>query len=114
MRLTTNDAFDNQFKNNKQNKNKINKLQIQCKNSTQLNQGLKYLCIYGFQILQNLQKKSADRRGRMNRKDKDGLTKSNLILKVNHPIKSNNPKSKINNTTTSVYIDKQKPKALID
>jgi len=50
----------------------------------------------------------------MNRKDKDGLTKSNLILKVNHPIKSNNPKSKINNTTTSVYIDKQKPKALID
>ncbi|XP_041563650.1 uncharacterized protein LOC108149735 isoform X3 [Drosophila elegans] len=32
-------------------------------------------------ILQNLQKKSADRRGRMNRKDKDGLTKSNLILK---------------------------------
>lgn len=34
MRLTTNDAFDNQFKNNKQNKNKINKLQLQCKNST--------------------------------------------------------------------------------
>ncbi|KAH8232997.1 hypothetical protein KR026_002903 [Drosophila bipectinata] len=32
-------------------------------------------------ILQNLQKKSADRRGRMHRKDKDGLTKSNLILK---------------------------------
>ncbi|XP_067629788.1 uncharacterized protein Ih isoform X3 [Eurosta solidaginis] len=32
-------------------------------------------------ILQNLQKKSADRRGRMHRKDKDGVTKSNLILK---------------------------------
>ncbi|XP_037904898.1 uncharacterized protein LOC119647771 isoform X4 [Hermetia illucens] len=32
-------------------------------------------------ILQNLQKKSADRRGRMHRKDKEGLTKSNLILK---------------------------------
>ncbi|XP_075169314.1 hyperpolarization activated cyclic nucleotide gated potassium channel Ih isoform X3 [Haematobia irritans] len=32
-------------------------------------------------ILQNLQKKSADRRGRMHRKDKDGITKSNLILK---------------------------------
>jgi len=46
----------------------------------------------------------------MNRKDKDGLTKSNLILKVNHPIKSNNPKIKINNTTTSVYIDNKNQK----